>query len=190
MRSSFLMLAATFLLVANSYSQDDTSIGTQPMFGVKAGYSAAYLNVSVDSFSETEDISGFYIGVFADLYLSNSFNFQPELIYANYSEDGESSAILQLPLLIKYKPIAKLGILAGPQLDYLLNEEDAEVLKRLGFGLSVGASYDITQNIIIEARYTFGLSNRIDDIDEFGDFQGFDVDAKFDYLHIGLAYRF
>ena len=125
----------------------------------------------------------------ADIYISNSFNFQPELLYANYSEDGESSGILQLPLLIKYKPVAKLGILAGPQLDYLLNEEDAEVLKRLGFGLSLGASYDITENIIVDARYTFGLSNRFDDNGDLG-VEGFDVDAKFNYLHIGLAYRF
>lgn len=186
------MFALTILMVVYAQAQNDSDGKTPPKFGVKAGFSQSYLNVSVDSFSETEDISGFYFGLFADLYVSNSFNFQPELLYANYSEDGESSGILQLPLLMKYKPIAKLGILAGPQLDYLLDEEDALFLKRLGFGLSVGASYDITENIIIDARYTFGLSNRFDDNGEFNEFEefNFDIDAKFDYFHIGLAYRF
>lgn len=90
--------------------------------------------------------------------------------------------------MFKYKANNEFSILAGPQFDYLLNEDDSEGLKPLGFGLAVGASYDITENVIIDARYSFGLSNRVEDNIE--EFEGFDVTAKFNYFQIGLAYRF
>ena len=89
--------------------------------------------------------------------------------------------------MLKYKANDEFSLLAGPHFDYLLNEDDREGLKPFGFGLAIGASFDITENVIIDARYSFGLSDRVDDIEEF---EGFDVTAKFNYLQIGLAYRF
>jgi opacity protein-like surface antigen len=188
MKKILSVFALTFLLVVNAQAQDDSSSKPEARFGVKGGFSSIALNVDVEGTSVSENISGFYIGGFADIFLSKKINLQPELAYAIYSEDSESSEVLLLPIMLKYKANDEFSLLAGPQFDYLLNEDDREGLKAFGFGLAIGASYDITDNVIIDARYSFGLSDRIeDDVEEF---EGFDVTAKFNFLQIGLAYRF
>ena len=123
-------------------------------------------------------------------FLANSVyqSIQPELNAGIYSEDGESTGILLVPILLKYNANEDFSILLGPQFDYFLNEEDSEGLKRLGFGLAVGAAYDIDENIVIDARYSFGLSDRIDD--QLPGFEDFSVKAKFNYFQIGLGYKF
>jgi opacity protein-like surface antigen len=188
MKKIVSLFAFTFLLVVNAQAQDETSSKSEPKFGIKAGFTSIALNVEVEGTSASENFSGFYIGGFAEFYLSEKLNLQPEVGYASYSEDGENSDVLLVPIMLKYKANDEFSILAGPQFDYLLNEDESEGLKPLGFGLALGASYDITENVIIDARYSFGLSDRVkEDIEEF---EGFDVTAKFNYFQIGLAYRF
>ena len=73
---------------------------------------------------------GFHAGVFANISFGNYFGFQPELLYSlqggKHKQDiGIPCCIwqhlvykysyVQLPLLVELKPIANLGILAGPQ---------------------------------------------------------------------------
>lgn len=188
MKKLLFLCVFMFLLAVNAQAQDESSSKPEPKFGIKAGFTSIALNVNVDGTSVSDNFSGFYIGGFAEFYLSEKINLQPEVAYASYSEDGENSDVLLVPVMLKYKANDAFSLLAGPQFDYLLNEDESEGLKPLGFGLALGASYDITENVIIDARYAFGLSNRVkDDIEEF---EGFDVTAKFNYFQIGLAYRF
>lgn len=183
-----IYLSALFVLVTfSSFAQTESNT---PKFGLKAGYSSLDLRVKVEGVSVNDNADGFYIGAFGEFFIKEQFYFQPELLYANYSADGESSDVLFLPLLLKYKPANKIGLLFGPQLDFLLNEEDTDFLKTLGFGLALGAAYEITDNFIIDARYSFGLNDRFKSFDdEFGDFFG-NVKANLNYFQIGLAYRF
>lgn len=189
MKKIFLSIAVALIAFINVNAQDDSSMATsEPKFGIKAGYSSTILSVSVDGTSASEDVSGFYIGAFGEFSLSEKINLQPELHFGNYSQDGESTGVLLVPVLFKYKANEKFGLLAGPQLDYLLNEEDSEGLKRLGLGIALGMSYDIDENVFIDARYAFGLSDRLDG--DLEDFEDFNVKAKFNYFQIGLGYRF
>lgn len=165
MKKMLSLFAFTFLLVVNAQAQDETSSKPEAKFGIKAGFSSIALNVNVEGTSVSENASGFYIGGFAEIFLSEKFNLQPELAYANYSEDGDSSDVLLIPIMLKYKANDEFSLLAGPHFDYLLNEDDREGLKPFGFGLAIGASFDITENVIIDARYSFGLSDRVDDIE-------------------------
>ena len=188
MRKNILFLVLTFTVILGTKAQEGSSTDGQPRFGIKAGYTSLTLKVSAEGTSASENISGFYIGGFAEFNLSDKFLFQPELHYASYSEDGESSDVLIIPLMAKYKTDEKFSLLAGPQFDYLLNKEDSEGLNRIGLGLAIGAAYDITEQFILDVRYSFGLSNRLDeDLDDFG---GFDIKSKFDYFQVGLGYRF
>lgn len=178
------LLFALFTCVITA--QDDSDTTNSTTFGARGGYSSLTLKVSADGGgSASEDVSGFYLGVFADIELSEKIELHPEINFGSYSEDGESSGVLLVPVLFKYRANEEFSLLAGPQFDYLTNEEDAEGLKRLGFGFAIGASYDISDKVIIDARYSFGITDRID-----GDLDGFDVEARFHYLNIGLGYRF
>lgn len=188
MKKTILFAVLLSFVVGNLNAQDDNNTTNQPNFGMKGGYTSITLRVSADGNSASDDVSGFYIGTFAEFNLSDKLDFQPELTYASYSEDGESTGVIFLPLLAKYKANEQFSLLAGPQLDYLVNEEDSEGLNRIGLGIAIGAAYDITEQVFIDARYSFGLSNRLD-----GDLPGleeFDIKTKFNYFQIGLGYRF
>lgn len=189
MKNIKLTLIAVLFALIGVNAQDEDVATTNTNFCVKAGYSSIALKVSVSGAgSATEDLTGFYFGGFAEINFSDKFALQPELVYANYSEDGESSGVLLIPILVKYKANEQFSLFAGPQFDYLTNEEDSEGLKRLGLGFAIGAAYDITESFILDVRYSFGMTDRIDgDIDEF---DGFDVEARFSYFQVGLGYRF
>ena len=182
----FFILSLCFSL--NSNAQDDETNSKSGNVGIKAGYTSFIAKVKVDGASGSDNVSGFYVGLTTEVEISENFDFQPELLFANYSQDGESSSILFLPLLLKFNANEELGIFAGPQLDYLLNEEDAEGLTRLGLGVAIGASYDISDEIFIDTRYSFGISDRLDGVIE--GFEGFDIKTRFNFFQVGLGYRF
>ncbi|WP_430468358.1 porin family protein [Winogradskyella ouciana] len=188
MKKITLSAIMAFFSVIAINAQDETTASADQQFGLKAGYSSIISKVKVDGASGSDNVSGFYIGAFAEIELGDKFSLQPEITFANYSQDGESSSVLLIPILTKFKANNELGLYAGPQLDYLLNEEDAEGLKRVGLGLAIGASYDISDDVFIDTRYTFGISDRLDgDLEGFEDFN---VKAKFNYFQVGLGYRF
>lgn len=169
-------------------AQEDSNTSSDQQFGLKTGYSSFIAKAKVDGASGSDNISGFYIGAFAEFELSDKFNLQPELTFASFSQDGESSGVLLVPVLAKFKANDELGIYAGPQLDYLLNEEDSEGLKRIGLAFAIGASYDLSEEVFLDVRYAFGITDRLDE--DLEGFEGFDVKAKINYLQVGIGYRF
>ncbi len=183
-----LTLLLVFLTVFVMSAQEDDVNSKTTTFGAKAGYSSIILKVKVESESESEDVSGFYIGAFANIYLSQKLDLQPELLYSTYSEDGENTGVLQLPILLKYNIDERFGLLVGPQLDFLANKNDSAGLKRVGVGIAAGFTFDITDELFLDARYSFGLYDRLSS--GLPGFEEFDVKTYFNYLHIGLGYRF
>jgi opacity protein-like surface antigen len=188
MKKLYIISAILVFGILNASAQDEPINPTKFNFGLKAGYSSVILKIKVDDISVSDDLSGFYFGIFGELSLSENFGLQPELLYSTYSQNGESSGVLQLPVLMKYLPHERLAIVAGPQFDYLLDEEDSGGLNQFGAGIALGASFDITENLIIDARYSFGLTNRIDG--DLEGLEGLDVKNYFNYFFIGLGYRF
>lgn len=169
-------------------AQEDDAPSTTTDFGVKAGYTSLIFKVSVDGESASTNASGFYLGGFAELHISETFSLQPELNYSIYYDDGENTSVLNIPIMAKYYVDETFAIFAGPQFDYLLEKEDTEGIARFGVGLAVGLAVDITDELFIDARYAFGLTNRLEA--ELPGFEQFDVKSYFNYLHIGLGYRF
>lgn len=184
MKKMLLVVAiATFGFSANAQDDEKTS---SAKFGAKAGFNSTSLRVSFDGTSASESVSGFYLGVFGEFVLSEKVDLQPELQYVSVSEDGENSGFLLVPVLAKFNVTEEFNVLAGPQFDYLLDDEDGG-LNRLGLGLAAGLAYNIDENFIIDARYSLGLSNRTGDIEEL---EGFDIKTTFNYVQVGLGYRF
>jgi len=178
MKKSLLVAAITVLGFTTVNAQE-------PAFGLKAGFNSLSIRASADGVSASESASGFYVGAFGDFQISEKFNIQPELQFISVSKDGESSSVLALPIMAKVNVAEKFSILAGPQLDLLL-DEDADGIKKFGVGLGAGLAYDITDKFIIDARYVLGLSNRLED----NNFGGVEVDTKFNYIQFGLGYKF
>jgi hypothetical protein len=105
-------------------------------FGLKAG-----LNLSNVWDSKGEDFVadpkyGVVGGAFVSLPLGKYLGFQPELMISQKGFKGSGSLLgftysntrtttfLDVPLLVQFKPIQYLSILAGPQFSYLLKEKN------------------------------------------------------------------
>lgn len=188
MKKINLLCLVLGLWVFNLNAQDDDSTTKKATFGAKAGYSTVILKVKVDGESDSEDISGFYLGAFANFYLTEKLDLQLELLYSVYSEDGENTGVLQLPILLKYNVDERFAVLFGPQIDFLADEDDSAGLKRVGIGLGAGITFDITDKLFLDGRYSFGINDRLSA--SIPGFEEFDVKTYFNYLHIGLGYRF
>ena len=125
---------------------------------------------SVNAISKT----GFYVGVIADIGISEKFHLQPELTYASA---GDLSYI-HIPIMVKYYVINKLYAQAGPQLSFSSNIDGIkgaiqdiegvlgtngdvdDVLNTIGVDLGFGLGYDILDNLSAQIRYSTELTNR------------------------------
>ena len=134
------------------------------------------------SFSTTDTYTGFYVGIGGQYKFEGALALSGHVNYARYAE----SSFLQIPLALHYY-LADSGfnIFAGPQLTYDIEDiavYDSGDLARLNIGAGGGVGYEFSNNLFLEARYTFQLNNF------------FQIDTTFtyrtNYLNIGLGYRF
>lgn len=183
------ILVLLFVSVLTSLNAQDTK------FGATAGYNSLIASVKFDGISASDNVSGFYIGLFADIQTSEKFHVQPEIQYVNSRQDGESGNSLVVPIMVKYMASEQFSLLFGPQLDFILEESDG--VKKMGVGLSAGLSYDITEKVFASVRYSLGLNNRLEDdaviFTDGGEDPGInasDIKTKFNFLQIGLGFRF
>lgn len=113
-------------------------------FGVKGGINVATITEDAD-FVNFDSRTCFHIGVVMELPISETFSFQPELLFscqgADYSLNDDVSIdeptkaangfegsvklnYLNVPLMAKYYVVEGLNIEAGPQLGFLLSAKD------------------------------------------------------------------
>lgn len=154
------------------------NMNAQSQFGVMAGYTNITAKAKYSGMSISNSESGFFIGGVADFTISEQFHIQPEVLYANASEAN----FLYVPVLAKYMVADGVGILAGPQANFIL-EDVAEGYNSFGIDLTFGANYKITNNFFAEARYGFEITNRVSE-------GGSDVKGNYNTLHIGIGYMF
>ena len=137
---------------------------------VKYGAKAGLDNMSQNAGGTTVSASGFFVGGFAEYNLKGKIALQPGLNYHRISKDGASTASLSIPVIAKYNVADKINILAGPTLFYSLEE----TTEKTTFNLDLGGSYDITEKIFIEPRYSLGLTGLV----------------KANHFLIGIGYKF
>lgn len=179
------------------------STKAQISYGIQAGVNISNwkgdalnsLNNVVDltnGFIDTKSKTGFNIGGFASIPISDKFYFEPGLQYSQkgYTLNGDlkidalkflgvnSSAkveahYMDVPLLIKAEVANGLSIYAGPQLSYLVKNNLHVNAGVLGISL-VNKKLDITDNF---NRIDFGLTGGIG----FKFENGINIKAGYDY---------
>lgn len=163
-----------------------TALSTQAQgvhLGIKAG--ANLFKVDGQSFSQ-EYKFGYNAGAFAQVYFSPQWGIQPEVLFnqTNYRTGTEFSSIyphgvndvkgklnyLSIPLLLSFRPVPLLSILAGPQFGIMLNQDEhlvdngKDAFKKGDFSLVGGAQLNFA-NFMAGARYVVGL-NDINDVSD------------------------
>jgi len=165
-------------------------------FGFKGGYNLANIGGDVE---DNKSLSGFHLGGFVEIPVSEKFAIQPEVLYsaqgAKYKETDFGVTYewktkldyINIPVMAKYYVLDQLSIEAGPQFGFLVKaeadgEDYKEYTKSFEFGLGIGASYYFTENFFAGARYNLGLSNIAKDS---GDFK-----IHNNVLQVSVGYRF
>ncbi len=199
---SFLFITA---MVAFSFQQVEAQ---ETRFGAKAGISLYSLTTSASgggmSVSETSDMKlGFAVGAYAIIPFSDSFAFQPELMFVQ--KGGEESNggdvevtlnYLDIPLLARYTlpldgnvvpylnagPV--IGISLGGTESFDGDSEDIEDLNGVVFGVAIGGGVGFGQ-FHVDLRYEFGVT----DIIETEDF-GIDLSSTTSGLLFTVGYTF
>lgn len=136
-------------------------------YGAKAGLDFATMKVDLGPFgSVTDSQTGFFIGGFATVGISEKLAVQPELLYVSVKDVN----FLSIPVLAKYGVANKLSALAGPSFNYFPDE----TIEKLKINIDLGATYDVTEKIDVNAKYSMGLTG----------------DIQLSGLFIGAGYKF
>ena len=141
---------------ATSNAQATTS-SQDTKFGIKAALNIASLTGDVDNPSS---LTGFQIGGFAEIKVSEKFAIQPELMYStqggtesvSYSEfisgievevNGDAEyklSYLNIPVMAKYYATPKFSFEFGPQIGFLLSAKNDWSASATGGGVSFSES--------------------------------------------------
>ena len=174
----FVFILSTF---QTSFSQSSSDSSTLK-FGVKGG--ANFSNLYTDNVEDNNVLTGFNVGLFAKLPITESFAIQPELLYTtkgaklkynNAFVNGTSTFRLnyiEVPVLLVVNLTENFNIHAGPYFAYLVdgkatndaqgtlfdieNNLKNEDFNKFDTGLSVGVGFD-ADNLGFGVRYNYGL---------------------------------
>lgn len=185
------------LVAVATFGFSFSGIAQEIKWGVKAGVNMANISVKVPGMGSTSHSeTGFYLGGTAEFVLSDKIKLQPELIYVSLPkikgasgmdlegmerrEDFDMSDLegfgaeqnlsyINVPVLVKYEVAEKINLMAGPSFNYFMDAKE----DKFKIGVDFGGSYDITENIDVNAKYTMGTG-----------------DVKVSGIFIGAGYTF
>jgi Outer membrane protein beta-barrel domain len=120
-------------------------------FGAKAGIDLATAKVKIAGTTAKASETGFYIGGFANIGISEKFAVQPELLYVSVKDLN----FISLPILADYSISNEFGLYFGPSLNYFLDETD----NQLKINLDLGVGYEVSEEFEANAKYSFGVGN-------------------------------
>lgn len=174
-----LVLLTGTIQVTFSQSSSDSS---KQKFGFKGGVN--FSNLYTDSVEDNNILTGFNVGVFAKLPITQTFAIQPELLYTtkgaelkynNAFVNGTSTFklnYLELPVLFVVNLSENFSVHGGPYVAYLIdgkatndsqgtlfdveNNLNNDDYNKFDTGVSFGIGYD-TEKIGFGVRYNYGL---------------------------------
>jgi hypothetical protein len=177
--------------------------------GIKGGLNVT--NLYVDDLDDENPRYGFHLGVYTQLFESDVFAIQPEILYSTKgakAEGDDGSAdfnlnYIDIPVLAVFKLGDAAEIHVGPYFGYLLNanidfdadgpigfepdELDRDDFKAWDYGLSAGIGFNAGP-VQIGARYNYGLQKVADSDAEF--WEGVLGDAKNSNAQLYISFNF
>lgn len=166
-----------FILAAGLFIAGAANAQSPVRFGVKAGVNIAnIIKDDGDNNFNTEGKTGFNAGVTADIPLTESVSFTPEVLFAqkgykltnNFGEYSQTTNFIDIPILASVRLAGPLDLVVGPQVSFLLStknkfetgygsvedvNENSDKFKKSLLGGVIGARYGLTQNLDVHGRY-------------------------------------
>lgn len=170
------LLLAVFLFTGFlMQAQDVTS-------GIRVAVNISNLDFEPHPNFDNTHRNGLAIGAFVDYAFSEKLSIMPELMYS--AEGGKDEALranyIQLPITLRYH-IGALSIGVGPQANLKIwDYEDG--YKTFTFSGVAGLQYDVLENLFVDARFSYGFGNILDD-------NVANMEAKTSTIQIGVGLK-
>ena len=203
-----LMIGAITLSNAQDTTTSTTVNSTSasekgPSFGVKGGVNFA--TISGDDDSDPDSRTSFHVGLLGEFPLTDMFSIQAEALYSGQGfksnipggiVGGDGKVEYQLdyinvPVLAKIYITTGLSVEVGPQFSFKVNEEvdsdanadggdfDVNEAKDFDFGVAGGLTFQTEMGLFASGRYTYGLTDIIED-----------MDSKNSVFQLGIGFKF
>jgi hypothetical protein len=174
----FAFFAATILIFSGKLIAQ-TGGTPFPKFGFQTGVNISNMNFNVSQSlpsvkTEQSWKAGFTIGVQLRVPLTTKLILQPEYTFNKRNGSDKSLAIeysmnyFSLPVLLIYQISSRIGLLAGPQFEILLDAKASENntntnithnMEERGIGLVGGLEFAVFKTLFLSARYHQGLNH-------------------------------
>ena len=178
MKKFFVLIAAAIVCMGAS---------AQVQFGGKVGFDMTnFWGPDVDHGMKP----GYQVGLMMEYKFNPHFAIAPEVVFA--AQGGKSKAFaldlfdittteikynanyINVPLMFKYYVAPSFSIDLGPQVGFNVYSKIAakgydksvdfkDGTKGIDFGVGLGATYNLTENAFVQARYTMGLTKALKD---------------------------
>lgn len=165
-----------FFFLSNAHSQN--FFIQKSAFGIEAGYVMGEFSEKFPDDPKMRSTQGFYAGINSQFYIEDKSFIKVDVILSFVQE----SFWLHLPVLYKYYIANQVSLIAGPQLSVIVGQKTP--YNSFGIDFGAGAAFDITDNIYLQAKYNFELTNtRLQKA-------ALDTGSRYSSLFVGIGYRF
>jgi len=135
-------------------------------YGVRGALNVSNLDFDPDATFENKHRNGFAFAGFVDYGFSEDLALHTELQWS--AEGGKDENLradyIQMPILLKLSTSDRLSFMAGPQVA-LKTWKDNDGFSTFTFSGVVGAEYMITDELFVDARFSYGVTNILDEDD-------------------------
>ena len=176
MKIKLFLVAIGFCFFCNAYTQ--TFFVQKSAFGVEAGYIMGEFTEKFPNDPKNRSTQGFYGGINAQFFIEDQSFIKADVILS-FIQD---SYWLHLPVAYKHYITHHVSLLAGPQLSVIVGQKTP--YNSFGIDFGAGVAVDITDNIYLQAKYNFEVTNtRLQKA-------AIDVGSRHNTIFAGIGYRF
>ena len=201
MRKITIALICMIMAVASATAQPEKSFTFGPKIGVD--YTHFW-----DADGDYSGMLGYQAGLFMEYTINDKFAVAPEVVFAAQggkhkwidAGDLEVSTTMHLnyinvPVMIKFYVVPNLSIDFGPQVGFNIykkytdkwknasddkkDTDDIQGVKSVDLGVGLGLTYNIADEVFVQARYTLGFTKVIKE-----------YSSKNGNAQISIGYRF
>jgi len=200
----FLMTGLLLGSLSTLQAQDkvDNTTSMSPRFGVKGGVN--FSTVTGENFDSPDYRTNFHIGALVELPIASMFSLQAEALYSGqgFKSDINGGIIggdgkveyqvdyINVPVLAKIYATKGLSFEVGPQFDFKVNETidtenndgneiETSEAKSFQFGVAGGLTFQTQSGFFASGRYTYGLTDMLED-----------GDVHSSVFQVGVGYKF
>ena len=136
-----------------------SSIAQDGKFGLSFGYNSLGVDSTIGSVDTSVSFPGLYIGLWGEYRLSEKFSARPEGQMTFKFNNGFNFKEYIALVAFKYDLTDDFNLQLGPQLDYDLATNISG--DALGFGVMLGAGYNLNEKMDFSIRYGIPITDRI-----------------------------